>query len=139
MSEKLNCFECKNWFDVNELIYLPTEQYYLCHHDAATYYAMKCESLRAERDELKQRAEAAESNVRFYDGFMIGADMPDVKTLLAVVEAAQKLQDKMRHIYDTSEYKSVWAIAQAHIGSYEGENWIAEFDELAAALERVTK
>ena len=54
MSDKLNCFECKNWFDVNELIYLPTEQYYLCHHDAATHYAIKCETLRAERDAARE-------------------------------------------------------------------------------------
>ena len=59
MSDKLNCFECKNWFDVNELIYLPTEQYYLCHHDAATHYAIKCENLRAERDAARAVVEAA--------------------------------------------------------------------------------
>ena len=63
MSDKLNCFECKNWFDVNELIYLPTEQYYLCHHDAATHYAIKCENLRAERDEARAVVEAAREYV----------------------------------------------------------------------------
>ena len=108
MSDKLNCFECKNWFDVNELIYLPTEQYYLCHHDAATHYAIKCETLRAERDELR-----------------------------AVVEAARKLQVKMLRVYNTPEYQTVWSIAQSHVGKYEGGNWIDEFDELAAELARV--
>lgn len=53
MSDKLNCYECKNWFEVKELIYLPVEGYYLCHHDAANFYALRCTQLQARADALK--------------------------------------------------------------------------------------
>ena len=61
----------------------------------------------------------------------------ELAELRAVVEAARKLQVKMLRVYNTSEYQTVWSVAQSHIGEYEGDNWIDEFDELAAVLARV--
>ena len=55
MSDKLNCYECKNWFEVDELVYLPVEGYYLCYHDAATFYAMRCVQLRARAENAEEK------------------------------------------------------------------------------------
>lgn len=58
------------------------------------------------------------------------------KQLATTTEAAEALITKMRHVYETEEYRRVWQTAQIHNGQYTGEKWSKELDNLEALIIR---
>lgn len=59
----------------------------------------------------------------------------ELRTPVAVVQAAKALVEKLRAIHDDPAYQSVWTISQLHAGPYRGPTYVSELDDLTYALE----
>lgn len=51
-----------------------------------------------------------------------------------VVGTARALDKRMDEIHDDPKYIGVWGISQAHVGEYDGPNYVTEHENLKAAL-----
>lgn len=64
----------------------------------------------------------------------IVATLPRYEAAMDLAEVAGRLIDRIDEVYESKEYKAVWALAQLHNGPYSGPHFADEMDFARTAL-----